>query len=219
MIKTKRRPGTVRGAQMPSWVSDKENQRNWNRRFIRILERDYSNIDPIISAILANQRLSKMCATKIRSYLDKDVTTAWYRQIKARGAQHKRRLERAIEGMNAAVSLYSDRGDQSSARHLGTLALGLSEELGRCKEAFATKRHGRDRDHSLLLECHSFVQNELGQPITYATLANLLDAGQKAEGNPLENHPVTAEQLRKNLTEFKRNNSLSHLYGSTNCPA
>jgi hypothetical protein len=127
-------------------------------------------------------------------------------------------LEQAIEGINAAVSLYSDRQNQANAQYLGTLAIELSQELGRCKEAFATKRHGRDRDHSFLFECHSFLQKRLALPITYITLANLLNAGHEAEGSSLM-EPVTEEQVRKNLANFKRNNPLAHLYGPTKYPA
>jgi hypothetical protein len=205
----------VRGTQTPSWINDRESQTKWNSRFINILRRDYLNSDSTISAILGNERLSKICATKIRSYVDKGVTIFWYEQSKARGAKHKRRLEQAIAGMNAAVGLYSDRGDQATAHFLGTLAIGLSQELGRCKEAFATKRHGRDRDHSFLLECHSFLQRVLGQLVTHVTLANLLNAGYEADGSPLK-EPVTEEQIRKNLTNFKLNNTLWHLYDSMN---
>jgi len=199
---------------MPSWRTDRRDQKKWNGRFIRIIKRDYLNSDSVISAILGNERLSKMCATKIRSYVDKGVTNYWYEQSKARGAKHKRRLEQAIVGMNAARSLYLDRRDQATAQYLGTLALRLSQELGRCKEAFATKSHGRDRDHSFLLECHSFLQSELGQPITYVTLANLVNAGNEVEGSPM-NELMTEEQIRKNLANFKRNNPLWRLYCST----
>jgi hypothetical protein len=214
MTKSGSRTGAVRGARMPAWKADKENQRKWNGQFISILKRDYSNSDSAISAILGNERLSQICATKIRSYVDKGVTIWWYEQSKAKGARHKGRLEQAIAGMNAAVSLYLDRGNQGTAQNLGELAIGLSQELGRCKEAFATKRHGRDRDHSFLFECHSFLQTELGQPVTYVTVANLVNAGYEAEGSPLK-EPVSDEQIRKNLVNFKRNNPLWRVYGST----
>src|SRR5271169_94040 len=91
MTKTMRRAGTRRGAQMPSWRTDQSDQKKWNGQFIRIIKRDYLNLDSVISAILGNERLSKMCATKIRSYVDKGVTNYWYEQSKARGAKHKRR--------------------------------------------------------------------------------------------------------------------------------
>ena len=46
-----KKEGTVRSAQKPSWIPDKENQRKWNGQFIGILKRDYANSDAIISAI------------------------------------------------------------------------------------------------------------------------------------------------------------------------
>lgn len=214
MTGTKRRTGTISGARMPSWITDKKDQRKWNGQFIRILRKDYLNLDSAISAILGNERLSQICATKIRSYVDKGVTIWWYYQSKARGAKYKEQLKIAIGGLRAAIILCAIRGNQESASSLGMLADEFSRALGRCKQAFATKRHGRNRDHSFLLECHSFLQTELRQPVTYVTLANLVNAGYEADGSPLK-EPVTEEQIRKNLANFKRNNPLWRLYSST----
>lgn len=199
---------------MPSWKTDKKNQRIWNGQFISILKRDYSNSDTAISAILGNERLSNICATKIRGYVDKGVTKWWYEQSQRRGAKYKELLENAIGGLHAAIVLCQFRNIQEPMTTLGMLADKFSLHLGQCKKAFATKRHGRDRDHSFLFECHSFLQAELGQPITYATLANLVNAGFEADGSSLT-EPVTEEQIRKNVANFKRNNPLWHLYGST----
>jgi hypothetical protein len=212
MTKTRRRTGPVRGAQVPGWITDTENQRKWNGEFIRIIKRDYLNSGAAISAILANERLSQICATKIRSYVDKDVTIWWYEQSKARGAKYKEQLKIAIGGLRAASVLCVIRGNQESASSLRMLADEFSLELGRCKQAFATKRHGRDQDHSFLFEFHSFLQRELGQPVTYVSLANLVNAGYEMEGDLKE--PVTEEQIRKNLANFKRNNPQSYLYSS-----
>ena len=198
---------------MPNWIPDKENQREWNGQFIGILKKDYMDSDTAISAILGDERLSQICATKIRSYVDKGVTIWWYQQSKARGAKYKEQLKIAIGGLRAAIVLCVIRGNQESASSLGMLADEFSRELGRCRQAFATKRHGRDRDHSFLFECHSFLRRELSQPVTYVTLANLVNAGYEAEGNPLK-EPITEEQIRKNLANFKRNNPLWRLYDS-----
>jgi hypothetical protein len=173
--------------------------------FIAVLDRDYGSLDPTVSAILGNEKLAQMCGVKIRSYIDKE-TTAWiYGQRKARGAVHTKRLESAITGLNAAIALYTTRGNHAAAMYLGSLAIELSGELGRCNTAFATKRHGRDRAHSILSECHSFLESELRRAVTYVTLANLMNAGYEADGNPPE-EPVTEEHVRKNLTAFRRNN-------------
>lgn len=199
---------------MPNWIRDKENQAKWDSRFISILKRDYLNSDSAVAAILASERLSQTCATKIRSYVDKNVTIWWYARSKARGAKYKKQLEIAIDGLRAAIVLCLFRGNRESASSLEMLANEFLLELGRCKQAFATKRHGRDRDHSFLLECHSFLQRELGRRVTYATLANLVNAGFEADGNPLR-EPVSEEQIRKAEVNFKRNNPLWRLYGST----
>jgi hypothetical protein len=163
------------------------------------------NADAVISAILSNERLSQLCATRIRFYLDKGVTLFLNKQRKVRGVHHKKKLEIAIAGLGAAVDLRTNRGDQESVSQLVTFRDEFSRELGLCKEAFATKRHGRDRAHSILFECRSFLESKLGRSVTNATLANLLNAGCEANGNPAD-ETITEEQVRKNLTQFKRNN-------------
>jgi hypothetical protein len=213
MVKTRKPAGAVKGTRKPAWIRDKENQRKWNGRFIKILKRDYLNSDSTISGILGDESLSQLCATKIRSYVDKGVTNWWYAQSKARGAAYRETLKTAIGGLRAANDLCVLRGKQEFASSLGTLADEFSLELGRCKLAFATKRHGRDRDHSFLLECQSFLLKRLGRSVSYVTLANLVNAGYEVEGAPA-NEPISEDQIRKNLANFKRNNPLWRLYGS-----
>ncbi|MGD0922927.1 MAG: hypothetical protein ABSA70_14365 [Terriglobia bacterium] len=213
MIKPGKRTGDVKGAPDPAWTRDTANQSMWNGQFIGILKRDYVNSDVAISAILRDEQLSQLCATKIRSYVGKNVSAWLYEQRKARGAKLKRQLEIAVAGLRAAIGLCMDGGKKELLLPLGLLADEFSQQLGRCKQAFATKRHGRDRDHAILYECHSFLQEKLGQPVTYVTLANLVNAGYEADGGPLK-EPVDEEQIRKNLANFKRNNPLWHLYGS-----
>jgi len=100
-----------------------------------------------------------------------------------------------------------DRGNEGWAALLGVLADEFSEELGRCKQAFGTKRRGRDRDHSILYECHSFLESELRRPVTNRTVASLVTAGFEADGNHLK-EVVTEEEVRKNLSYFKSKNPL-----------
>jgi len=207
MVKARRLSAARRPARIPSWISDKENQRRWNEQFIGIIKRDYANSDAVISAILNDERLSKLCATKIRSYVDKDVTLSLNAQTKARGVKYIKRLKIAIEGLRAAIELSMDRGNEERALQLGKVADELSQGLGRCKQAFGRKRRGRDRDHSLLYQCQAFLKSELQQSITIRTLANLVNAGYEADGISLKD-PVTEEQIRKNLAHFKRNNPL-----------
>jgi hypothetical protein len=203
MVKARRRMRRTAGT--PGWVVDTRSQRTWNDRFKSILKRDFTNSDAAISAILSDERLCQLCATRIRSYVDKNVTLALNQQSKARGARHKKKLEIAIAGLRAAIDLCTSRGNQEMASRLGKLTDEFLQELGRCKQAFGTKRRGRDRDHSVLYESHSFLESKLRQSVTNATLANLVNAGYEADGNaPKE--PITDEHIRKNLTHFKRNN-------------
>lgn len=129
-------------------------KKKWHNQFTIILKRDYFNLDSAAAAILGNERLSQVCAKKIRSYVDKGFTIWWYQQSKARGAKFKEELKIAIGGLRAARVLCMIRGNQELVPSLAMLADEFSRALGRCKQAFATKRHGRDRDHSFLFECH-----------------------------------------------------------------
>jgi hypothetical protein len=205
MSKVVLKTAVVKTASMPVWIDDKNNQNEWNGRFVEILSRDYKNLDSTIATILKDGKLAQICAVKIRSYVDKRVTTCFYERRKVRGAKHRKRLEIAISGMNAAVDISKDRGNHAAALHFAAIALEYSAELGRCKDAYATKRHGRDRAHSTLSECRSFLESKLGQPLSCATLANMVNAGHEADGN-LPKEPITEEHIRKNLAHFKYNN-------------
>ena len=213
MIKPGRRTGDVKGARAPAWIRDVADQSRWNGQFIGILKSEYVKYDAAISTILRDEQLALRCATKIRSYVDKDVSAWLYEQSKARGAKLKKQLEIAVGGLRAAIGLCMDGGKKELLLPLDMLADEFSQQLGHCKQAFTTKRHGRDRDHAILHECRSFLQEKLGQPVTYVTLANLVNAGYESDGDPLK-EPVDEEQIRKNLANFKRNNPLWHLYGS-----
>jgi hypothetical protein len=203
--KIERQTPTGKVAPLPGWVRDVSNQKEWNERFIAVLNTNYESSDPTVAAILGDTKLAQMCAVKIRSYIDKQTTLWLYGQRKARGAERKKQLEIAVAGMKAAIALYTDRGNQEVVKFLGDLTIELSAALGRCKTAFATKRHGRDRAHSVLSECHAFLESQLGQSVTCATLATLVNAAYDADGNAPE-EPVTEEHVRKNLAAFRRNN-------------
>jgi hypothetical protein len=209
MVKAGRPSEPKRRTRKPSWISDKENQRKWNDRFRSILKRNYLDSDIVISAIFSRGRLAELCATRIRSYVDTGVTLSLNAQTKAAAIKQKKQLQTAIAGLHAAIGLLKNRPDQQSELNLGELADEFSRQLVRCKQAFGTKRRGRDRDHSILYECRSFLQSNLNRPITNKTLANLVNAGYEADGILLKDHPITEEHIRKNLANFKRNNRLS----------
>jgi hypothetical protein len=205
MVKIRGRTAAAKVRGKPAWIGDTANQKQWNDRFIAILKRDYKSSDSTVAAILGNERLAQKCATRVRSYVDKRATAWLYAQRKARGAARTRQLKIALAGLNAAIDFYTERGNQANANYLGGLTKDLSEVFERCKAAYATKRHGRDRAHSTLSECHFFLESELRRPVTYATLANLVNGGFEADGNAF-GEPITEEHLRKNLTAFRRSN-------------
>ena len=124
-----RETGTVKGAHRPGWIEDKDNQTKWNRRFIDTLKRDYMNADGVICAILSDERLSQLCATRIRFYLDKGITLFLNEQRKARGVHHKKKLEIAIAGLGVAVDLRTNRGDHESVSQLVTRRDGVNAFL------------------------------------------------------------------------------------------
>jgi hypothetical protein len=189
----------------------------WDDRFIAILKRDYIKLDDVIVTILKNELLARMCAVKISTYVDKDVSDWLYKTRKIRGAQHQKSLETAITGINEAIGLYRDRGRQAEAMYLSTFALELSAQLGMRKEAYGTKKHGRDRSHLILYDCKVFLEWALRHRITYSTLANLVNAGFEADGKTPE-VPVTEEQLRKNLQAFQDRNPEAVVLAARNYP-
>jgi hypothetical protein len=197
----------VHASGAPGRATDRasQNSKGWSARFLSILKRDYRKLDPVVASILENDRVAQICAMLIRDYVDKGMTDWLYKGRKIRGDKHKKKLDTAIAGINEAVSLYGDRGRKEEALYLSRLAVELAEERERSEEAFATKRHGRDRAHLILYECQTFLQSQLGQRPTHATLANLVNAGFEADGN-LPKDPVTEEHVRKNLENFASRN-------------
>jgi hypothetical protein len=202
-MKVRRGRKPLKGIQKPAWVDDPAKQAEWERCFTNALK-TYQALDGVVSAILGNKFLLSRSAVSVRSYVDKGVTDFLNRVRKERGAKHKKDLEVAIAGLNKAIALLSVRGDTLAVQSISSIAIDFSRELGRCREAFATKRHGRDQAHSILSEFHSFLENNLGRSVTYSSLANLVIAGYEAEG--ICNEVISEEQIRKNLTKFRKNN-------------
>ena len=167
MSRIRKQTAPTKIARRPAWIDDIDNQQRWNGRFIGILNRDYGDSDPAIFAILSNEKLAQVCAVKIRSYVDRQTTVWLYQERKARGAKVKRQFKIAIRGMKAATSLYKYGGNLEAAAFVEKLTLDLSGRQGRCKEAFSSTRHGRDRAHSTLSECRAFLESQLRRPVTY----------------------------------------------------
>jgi hypothetical protein len=192
-------------ARPPKWVDDPVDQQEWSDRFLEILRKDYASSDRTVAAILSDGRLSKVCAIKIRSYVNKEFTAYLYAQRKARGTDTTNRLELTVRGLNAGISLSRNGGKQEFIATLEPPLRYYSKALDNCKEAFATKRHGRDRDHGILQECHTFLEQRLGQAVTYATLATLVNAGYEANGD-LPEEPIDEGLVGRNLANFKKRN-------------
>src|SRR5579884_1754271 len=169
-------PKPINMAQKRSKHNVEPGTPGWDHRFIAILERDYKNLDAAIAAILKDEEIARTCAVKIMAYVDKGVSDLLYLGRKLRGARHKKRLEIAIEGIKEAITLYRELGREPEAVYLSSLVMELSGQLGRSQEAYGTKRYGRDRSTLALFDCQLFLQSALWQRITYATLANLVNA-------------------------------------------
>lgn len=204
MNQSKAQNSRVGGSSALDWIADPADHRKWIRKFVEILKY-YTDGDATISAILKDERLSQVCATRIRAYVDKDVTRRLNAERRSRGAKTQKQLKTAIEGFKAAIDILIDRGDLESTKILVKLQNDFSQALNRSKQAFALKRHGRDRAHSILSECQAFLEARLSQRVTYATLANLVNAGFQADRG-IEAELITEEQIRKNLSTFRRNN-------------
>jgi hypothetical protein len=203
--------------KQPTKEKNNANIPRWDDRFIDILKRDYITLDSVVAAILKNEQLARMCAVKISTYVDKDISNWLFKTRKLRGAKHKKSLEIAITGINEAISLYREQGRQADAVYLSTLALELSAQLGKSREAYGTKRHGRDRSHLILCDCKLFLESVLGRRITYSTLANLINAGFEADGKSRKD-PVTEEHVRKNLEAFQERNPIAVALAARNYP-
>ena len=201
------RTKAARIAGVRRWISDKDNQREWNQRFNEILRGYYEGLDFSISAILGDDQLSKRVATRIRAHVDPDVTLFLNEEKKARGIKKKNQLETAIAGLRAARDIETELCNKDLASELVLLADKYSQALQRCKPAFGTKRRGRDRDQSMLCLFQNFLESKLQHPVTNKTIANLVNAGFHADDN-LKQKAVNEDVIRKNLAHFKRNNPL-----------
>jgi hypothetical protein len=132
------------------------------------------------------------------AYVDKGVTDQLYGERKARKAGRKKQLAIAIRGIKEAIALYRELGREQEAVYLSSFVMELSGRLGRSKETCGTKRYGRDRSNLALFDSQLFLESALRQRITYATLANLVNVGFEAHGEPLK-EPITEERVRKNV--------------------
>lgn len=202
MKKRLAKPGN-RIARKPSWIGDIENQKQWTARFAEKL-REIEKSDAMISTILAHEHVLLHSAAQIRLYTDLSVTAYFYQERQRRGRKQVGRLNTAIRGMSEACELYTEFGNLTAASQVQHLRDDLSAILQRSKQAYSNKRHGRDRDHTILARLHGFLEEHVGL-VTNATLATLANKAMEVDGHA-SSGSVTEESVRKNLNAFREHN-------------
>lgn len=202
----KKRPAKSRHriTRKPAWVDDVENQQHWTAEFAEKL-REIQKSDATIAAILADDRVLLQCATQVRLYGDLAVTAYFYQERQRRGRKQGARLKAGIKGFAEAIEFYAEFGNQAAVTHLEFYKSDLSAKLQRSKQAYSNKRHGRDRDHTILVRLQGFLEKQVGQ-VTNATLATLVNKAMEVDGQAASER-VSEETIRKNLNAFRGKNS------------
>jgi hypothetical protein len=203
---TRKRPTKPRNqiARKPSWIADVQNQNRWTRDFAKRLQ-EIKQSDATISAICGNHQVLRHCAAQVRLYADLAVTTYLRQERNRRGKKQVARLKAAIKGIGEAVEFYLEFGNDAAASQLDSYKRDLSEKLQRGKQAYSSKRHGRDRDHTILVRLQVFLERHVGQ-VTNSTLATLVNKAMEVD-NRAESERFTEETVRKNLKAFRGKNS------------
>jgi hypothetical protein len=191
-------------ARKPSWIADVENQKRWTLEFAEKL-REIEKSDSAISAILGNHHVLRHCAAQIRLYSDLAVTAHLRQERERRGRKQVARLKAAMKGTAEAVEFYTEFGNQTAGAQLKSYQADLSAILHRSKQAYSSKRHGRDRDHTILVRLQGFLEKHVGQ-VTNATLATLVNKAMEVDGYA-GSERFTEETVRKNLKAFRGKNS------------
>jgi len=180
---------------------ERNNWNQWPERFVEALRKECGH-DPVCVRIASDQGFAQKLAIMVWSYVDKGVTRELYSDRKIRMSRYQEIAEQAADGVALASILYARR-DPEKAAFLDTIAVDLRHERDLAKELQATKRHGRDRDHGLLDLVHRELELYLGERITFATLANVVTAGFRADE---QDESVDEDLIRKNLTRFREDN-------------
>ena len=193
---TRKRPTKPRNqvARKPSWIADVQNQNRWTQEFAKRL-REIKQSDATISAICGNHQVLRHCAAQVRLYTDLTVTTYLRQERNRRGKKQVARLKAAIKGIGEAMEFYVEFGNQAAASQLDCYKRDLSEKLQRGKQAYSSKRHGRDRDHTILVRLQVFLERHVGQ-VTNATLATLVNKAMEVD-NRAESERFTEETVEE----------------------
>jgi len=176
---------------------------SWEERFLTILNRDYRD-DAMCVRIGADRKTGLEVGAMMKSYVDKEFTKELASERKARVGEYRSKLVRAIEGLEAAAALYRHR-DPERAALFQSEAEKLQAELPRADELLRAKRHGRERDHGILDSIRQVLGKHMG-PVSYKTLANLINTGLEADGQYDPDDPVTEDDVRMSLKNFLNRN-------------
>jgi hypothetical protein len=153
-------------------------------RFLRILASFYS-ADSVIAAIRQRAALSEQCATLLWfSAKDSPVRLALGSQTERHRVFFTSVLQDALRYEKAVEFIYTEMDAKPHfVESLGWLRSDLLLKLQAVERAFPPpKSHGRDRDWSVVLYAKTQLESLLQQPISDATMADLLSAADEAAG-------------------------------------
>jgi hypothetical protein len=191
---------------------------SWAARFLGIYATPRFSADTAVKErILSDPSIASICAVSVRHYVDKAFTQEMYAAKKQRAEQMRCNLRTAIAGMEAARDVYRSIAAplldgptkdcalkyMSYAEFCEARSSELKSMIGRYKDVYNTKRHGRDRDHSFLEQLYRGLSSRIDTEITYAILADLINAGfETADSQEV----VDEDVLRKNLSNYRNKN-------------
>jgi hypothetical protein len=188
---------------------------SWDDRFIRTLNQDYRG-DPVCLRITANEGFARVVARMIKRYVDSRFTKTLYADRKKRIWAYRATAKKAIDGLEAAAALYRVREPEAAALFM-TKAAELHEQLLRADVLLHVEGHGRLYDYGIRVEARTELEKYLG-PVSYVTLANLVNAACNVEGPNAEGDSpiVDADMIRKNLDNFLARNPFWPTQGNSN---
>jgi hypothetical protein len=190
--------------------TDMESERE--ERFVRILSRDFSH-DQVCSRIVGDKSLARGIAKIMHRYVAPSFTAMLYEDRKKRIGSLRVELVKAINGLEAAGNLYRHREPETAA-FFDQKATELQSQLQAADVLLDVRRHGRFRDHGILDSARSVLERRLG-PMTYSTLANLVNAALQADGQSVDGPSVDEETIRKDLRNFLARNPTWDLAGNS----
>jgi hypothetical protein len=183
----------------------------WTKEFIRLLNRYPGNptargFDKVCQRIGSDQdnfSLAISTARMVRRYIDPAFTEAMILDRRNKIGPLRDRMIVAVNGLQEAVTFFQH--EPLTVAFFYQKAAELVYAVEGSNELLDTNRHGRYRDHSILIEMRRELERLLKAHVTYRTLANLLEMGYRASGKEVIVDPVT---LRKEIDNFRIRNPL-----------